>query len=184
MFIIVQTMLLCYIRKMIKKRGSRKIHSRYAKRFVNSISRKERVLRDRRIPRVALQHPKTSPWMTLLDSRNDQALITLTGFDFETFHWLVNRFRPLCGTCRSRPATPIGQPLLREITLKFLMQSTSNLATPIVASQFLHLLHAITNVDAPNTNRILDQYSKPLTDFGLDTVAKFEDFFAYRHHPC
>jgi len=80
------------------------------------------------------------------------------------------------GTGRSRPATPIGQPLVREITLKFLMQSTSNLATPIVASQFLHLLHAITNVDAPNTNQILDQYSKPLTDFGLDTVAKFEEF--------
>ena len=80
------------------------------------------------------------------------------------------------GTGRSRPATPIGQPLVREITLKFLMQSTSNLATPIVASQFLHLLHAITNVDAPNTNQILDQYSKPLTDFGIDTVAKFEGF--------
>jgi hypothetical protein len=80
------------------------------------------------------------------------------------------------GTGRSRPATPIGQPLVREITLKFLMQSTSNLATPIVASQFLHLLHAITNVDAPNTNQILDQYSKPLTNFDLDTVAKFEEF--------
>jgi hypothetical protein len=80
------------------------------------------------------------------------------------------------GTGRSRPATPIGQPLVREITQKFLMQSTSNLATPFVASQFLHLLHAITNVDALNTNQILDHYSKSLTNFGLDTVAKFEEF--------
>jgi hypothetical protein len=50
------------------------------------------------IPRAALLSTEQSPWRTVLDSRNDQALITLTGFDFETFEWLCAKFYPIYST--------------------------------------------------------------------------------------
>ena len=41
--------------------------------------------RDRRVPHPALRHPQLSPWTQLLNSANDQALITSCGIDFELF---------------------------------------------------------------------------------------------------
>ena len=45
--------------------------------------------RDRRVPRHALRHPRLSPWTQLLNSANDQALITSCGIDFESFLTLL-----------------------------------------------------------------------------------------------
>ena len=45
--------------------------------------------RDRRVPRPALRHPRLSPWTQLLNSANDQALITSCGIDFESFLTLL-----------------------------------------------------------------------------------------------
>ena len=45
--------------------------------------------RDRRVPRPALRHPRLSPWTQLLNSANDQALITSYGIDFESFLTLL-----------------------------------------------------------------------------------------------
>jgi hypothetical protein len=50
--------------------------------------------RDRRIPREALLLPKVSPWQKLYHSRNDQALITVTGLDHDAFNVLLVRFTP------------------------------------------------------------------------------------------
>ena len=44
------------------------------------------------IPRPALQDPSMSAWRALYQSKQDQALITLTGLDFETFDWLADKF--------------------------------------------------------------------------------------------
>ena len=44
---------------------------------------------DRRVPRPALRHPRLSPWTQLLNSANDQALITSCGIDFESFLTLL-----------------------------------------------------------------------------------------------
>ena len=44
---------------------------------------------DRRVPRPALRHPRLSPWTQLLNSVNDQALITSCGIDFESFLTLL-----------------------------------------------------------------------------------------------
>jgi hypothetical protein len=51
---------------------------------------------DRRIPRAvpALLPPSQSAWMTLFESGNDQALITVTGMDFAAFNALVVVFEP------------------------------------------------------------------------------------------
>ena len=44
---------------------------------------------DRWVPRPALHHPQLSPWTQLLNSANDQALITSCGIDFESFLTLL-----------------------------------------------------------------------------------------------
>ena len=44
---------------------------------------------DRRVPRPALHHPRLPPWTQLLNSANDQALITSCGVDFDSFLTLL-----------------------------------------------------------------------------------------------
>ena len=51
--------------------------------------------RDCQIPHAALQSPKESSFVTLFESGDDQALITLTGFDHVTFQELHNLFAPV-----------------------------------------------------------------------------------------
>jgi hypothetical protein len=47
------------------------------------------------IPYAAFQPSKESSLVTLFDSGDDQALITLTGFDHATFQELYNLFAPV-----------------------------------------------------------------------------------------
>ena len=42
---------------------------------------------------VAPVNPNYSPWQTLYNSGNDQALIPITGFDFDAFHVLLAKFK-------------------------------------------------------------------------------------------
>ena len=69
------------------------IHSRYQKRFYKKLSQCERIRRYRRIPRCALLSPNESPWRRVYESRNDQALITMTGLDFDTFRDILQEFK-------------------------------------------------------------------------------------------
>ena len=50
--------------------------------------------RDHRIPRIALVSPSESPWSQLYSSLNDQALITMTGYDHAAFESLLYLFEP------------------------------------------------------------------------------------------
>ena len=50
---------------------------------------------DHQIPCAALQSPKESSFVTLFESGNDKALMTLTGFDHATFQELHNLFIPV-----------------------------------------------------------------------------------------
>jgi len=62
-------------------------------RFLTEEGRRRR---DRCIPRAALVPPRLSPWQKLYSSgNNQQALITVTGFDHEAFSFLLDRFAPL-----------------------------------------------------------------------------------------
>ncbi len=78
-----------------ERRPYRRPHSRYQKRFHRSLSIEDRQLRQRRIPRISLQDSHQSSWRRLYHSENDQALITLTGFDHATFQYLLQLFQPL-----------------------------------------------------------------------------------------
>ncbi len=77
-----------------KKRGPYK-HSRYQKDFFKSLSIDERRRRYQKIPRCALILLALSPWRKLLESHNDQAYITMTGFDCESFDKLLDKFSPM-----------------------------------------------------------------------------------------
>lgn len=70
-------------------------HSRYQKQFHRALSNHDRRLRQRRIPRASLQSVTQSAWHRLYFSKNDQALITLTGLDHATFAYLLQKFEPL-----------------------------------------------------------------------------------------
>jgi hypothetical protein len=81
--------------KVMKWRKHRWKHSRNRKVFYNEVlSEFERQRRDRRIPRCALLSVNKSPWRKLLRSRSDQAMITFTGFDMESFESLLRIFAP------------------------------------------------------------------------------------------
>ena len=70
-------------------------HSRYQKRFWNSLTDEEKRIRQRRIPRMSLHSVQRSAWRALFFSCNNQALITVTGLDHATFQYLLEKFRPI-----------------------------------------------------------------------------------------
>jgi hypothetical protein len=72
-----------------------KKHSRYRKKFLKSLSKEERRLCSRKIPRALLLTLDISPWRNLHTSEVDQALITMTGFDGVSFASLLQKFAPL-----------------------------------------------------------------------------------------
>ena len=51
--------------------------------------------RDRRLPRGCLNAPNMSAWQAVYNSLNDQAYITVTGFDVAGFNELLGKFAPL-----------------------------------------------------------------------------------------
>jgi hypothetical protein len=55
----------------------------------------ERYIRQRRIPRHSLLSVKRSPWRRVFNSGDPQAMITLTGFDMDSFMYICALFRPL-----------------------------------------------------------------------------------------
>jgi hypothetical protein len=63
-------------------------------RYRDRLNEEGRRIRDRRIPRSALTSPAHSAFERLYQSGNDQALITVTGFDHAAFNCLLTMFRP------------------------------------------------------------------------------------------
>ena len=62
--------------------------------FWKKLDAEGRRRRDRKIPRVSLLSPKESPWQRLYSSGNDQALITVTGFDHAAFKIMLDMYAP------------------------------------------------------------------------------------------
>ena len=69
--------------------------------------------RDRRIPRITLQDPNSSPWVRLFCSNSEQALITFTGLDYRSFNYLNTKFKPLFE--RYTPYSSSGKIRLRRV---------------------------------------------------------------------
>ena len=90
------TLLLFLARRYSRKKTRHPYkHSRYRKDFFKRLSIEERRRRYRKIPRSALIPLALSPWRKLLASRNDQAFITMTGFDCESFDRILEKFGPM-----------------------------------------------------------------------------------------
>jgi hypothetical protein len=82
--------------KLVSIRDARPfVYSRNRKIFRRQLDAYERYIRQRRIPRHSLLSVSRSPWRRVFASRDDQAMITLTGFGMESFNYLVNLFAPV-----------------------------------------------------------------------------------------
>ena len=89
-------LLLCLARRYSRKKRRPYKHSRYRKDFFKQrLSIEERRRRYQKIPRSALIPLALSPWRKLLASRNDQAYITMMGFDCESFDRILEKFAPM-----------------------------------------------------------------------------------------
>jgi hypothetical protein len=75
-----------------EKRRGRFKHCCYRKDFLRTLSIEERRRRYQKIPRCALIPLKLSPWQKLLALRNDQAYITMLGFDCKSFDNILKKF--------------------------------------------------------------------------------------------
>ena len=106
-------------------------HSRYAKRFYKSLSKRQRRVRRKYIPRPSLYLPDVSLRRQMYEARQDQALITMTGFDFATFDWLSDKFAVLFDT-----HTPWNQTTGDIVTLQL---QTRDRKRSITASECLGL---------------------------------------------
>ena len=80
---------------ILKKKLSKQkfVHSRNRKVFYKRLSKEAKKRRHRSIPWEALHMPEDSGWRKLYNSKNDQALITLTGLDHAAFEYLESKFR-------------------------------------------------------------------------------------------
>jgi hypothetical protein len=69
--------------------------SRYRKDFFLSLSIEEQQQQYRKIPRCALILFALSSWKIMLISQNNQAYITMMGFDCESFDKILENFGPM-----------------------------------------------------------------------------------------
>ena len=88
-------LLLCLARHHVRKKRGPYKHSRLRKDFFKTLLIEERRRRYRKIPRSALIPLVLSPWRRLLASRDDQAYITMMGFDCESFDRILEKFGPM-----------------------------------------------------------------------------------------
>jgi hypothetical protein len=70
------------------------LQERYHFKYRDYLSQEGRHRRDRHLPRIALLDPCDSPWSRVYSSGNDQAMITVTGFDNRAFRDLLKLFTP------------------------------------------------------------------------------------------
>ncbi len=81
-----------HTKKRKRKRRTVEQHSRYRKNFYLMLSDDSKRVQQRRLPRVSLLSPRKSPWSKLYKSQNDQGMITLTGFDYNSFNVVNEKF--------------------------------------------------------------------------------------------
>ena len=71
------------------------VYSRNRHCLRSRLGPKDRYICQRWIPRCSLLFMSRSPWRRVYASGDDQAMITLTGFDFRSFHHLLSLFAQL-----------------------------------------------------------------------------------------
>jgi hypothetical protein len=77
--------IVCCLIEDCSAKDRRAKHSRYLHDYHRSSDKFHRRLQQRKIPRCSLLEQSQSAWGHLYESRNDQGMITLTGFDRAMF---------------------------------------------------------------------------------------------------
>ena len=78
-----------------KKKNKKFVHSSNNHVFTRSLTIDQHRLPGHYIPSCALQDPLTSSFSTLYCSNNEQALITVNGFNHLNFNYILERFSPV-----------------------------------------------------------------------------------------
>ncbi len=86
---------MCCLIEDCSAKDRRAKHSQYRHDYHRSLDEFHRQLRQRKIPRCSLLEQSQSAWRCLYESRNDQGMITLTGFDRATFDSICEIFTPV-----------------------------------------------------------------------------------------
>ena len=133
--VVAALMILDRSNALSRKKSRKYVHSRYRKSFFNSLDSPERRVRQRKIPRCCLQNPSASAWRKLYEAGNDQAMITLTGFDCASFASLLLLFAPVFNSYT--PFVPFRLP-----TMAIYMTNCS-MSTKGMAQSALWTLHSV-----------------------------------------
>jgi hypothetical protein len=64
-------------------------------RLEDFVSIEQRRLYHNTIPRASLTDPTRSPWIQLYHSNIQQSMIAFTGFDYATFHYLLDKIETI-----------------------------------------------------------------------------------------
>jgi hypothetical protein len=80
------------------------------------------------------------------------------------------------GSNGPRNAHSRDHPAARELTLKFLFQSSQELSPREVAGPCLQLIHAIAKIKTTLPNIVLDQHGNTITNFSHDVLSKFNQY--------
>jgi hypothetical protein len=171
----------------VETRPYRHAHSRYQKRFLRALSHEERRLRQRRIPHISLQDAHKSSWRRLYHSENDQALVTLTGFDHATFHHLLQLFEPIFdnytpfgdGDCIQKISPRGRKRTVTALDILGLVLAWTRTRGALLALQ-LHFGLSMTNLTAYLRfgRRIIVEVLKnnPLSSIAIPPPAKVEEY--------
>jgi hypothetical protein len=65
---------------------------------------------------------------------------------------------------------------VRDLTLKFLFQSSQELSPWEVAGLCLQLIHAISKIKTTLSNILLDQHGNTITNFSHDVLSNFNQY--------
>jgi len=83
------------LKRAITARSGGFVYSRNHKIMHRIMGAKDFYICQQCIPRISLLPISKSPWHRVYTTGDDQAMITLTGFDLPSFHFLLNLFAPL-----------------------------------------------------------------------------------------
>ena len=84
----------------------------------SNLERLRRRLRSAGISRASLHHPMHSAFMKLYNSGKDASLIALCGFDFSSFHKLLDLFAPYFDNWTPYPQSAKNRRPMRRLTAK------------------------------------------------------------------
>mgnify|MGYP006199202059 CR=1 FL=1 len=182
-----------------KLEKSRRCLSRNRRLFRYTSSEWDRYIRQRRIPRSSLLSVSRSAWRKVYHSNDDQSMITLTGFDVRSFHYLLALFAPVFEEYSpfgdengfiGKKKTKRGRPhQIQAIDCLGLLLSWTRTRGSLMSLQLVFgMTHTPLGKYLQFARRIILKVLKkhPLAEIKMPTMEKLEEYrqAIHRRHPA